>query len=173
MICQECQERQATVHVTKIINNKKKEIYLCEKCAQEKGELNFGGESFSFNNLLSGLLNHDFSTKSAKSKIDLGYQGQSECASCDLSYSEFSKSGKLGCSDCYLNFEERTDKLLKRIHGSNRHTGKVPRRTGEVIRMKKEIQGLRDEMQEAVEKEEFEEAAKLRDKIKELEAEIE
>lgn len=173
MLCQECQEKQATVHVTKIINNQKKEFYLCEKCAQEKGELNLGKNSFSFSNLLTGLLSSEFGPTSANSKLDLGYKTQGECENCNLSYREFSRSGKLGCSECYTEFKDRADKLLKRIHGNNKHTGKVPKRTGGVIRIKKEIQELRSKMQEAVQKEEFEKAAELRDEIKELEAEIE
>lgn len=173
MICQECQEREANVHVTKIINNQKKEFYLCEKCAQEKGELNLGKKSFTFNNLLSGLLSSELGPNSTESKFKLGYQAQGQCENCKLDYKDFSRTGKLGCSECYTEFRDRTDKLLKRIHGSNQHTGKVPQRTGGVIKIKKEIQDLREEMQEAVQEENFERAAELRDEIKELESEIE
>ncbi|SKA01335.1 UvrB/UvrC motif-containing protein [Selenihalanaerobacter shriftii] len=172
MVCQECQENKATVHVTKIVNGKKKEFYLCEECAQEKGEIAFGNESFSFNNLLAGLLNNDFGSSSNKSNFNLDYKSEDRCESCGLSYNEFSRAGKLGCNECYTEFEGRADKLLKRIHGSKKHTGKVPQRAGGVIRTKKEIKKLRQKMQDAVQKENFEEAAELRDKIKELETEI-
>ncbi|MBM7624991.1 UvrB/UvrC motif-containing protein [Sporohalobacter salinus] len=174
MLCQECQKREATVHLTKIINNKKKEIYLCDKCAQNKEELNFGKEGFSFNNLLTGLLNSEFGTDTPNSSLNLNYNKkvEEECENCGLNYAEFSRQGKLGCSECYIEFENRINKLLKKIHGNNRHTGKVPKRTGGVIRTRKEIQQLREKMQDAVQKEEFEEAAKLRDAIKELEEEI-
>ncbi|MCK8825820.1 UvrB/UvrC motif-containing protein [Fuchsiella alkaliacetigena] len=173
MLCQSCQEEEATMHLTKIINNQKKEIYLCKKCAQEKGELAFSAPSFSFNNLLAGLLNNEFTSKSTGSSLGLGYQEQKECENCGLNYKEFSNSGRLGCNECYLEFGNWTERLLKKIHGSNRHNGKVPQRTGGLIKVKKEIQDLRKQMQAAVEKEKFEEAAKLRDKIKELEAELE
>jgi protein arginine kinase activator len=173
MLCQECQEQQATVHVTRIINNKKKEFYLCERCAKEKGELNLGQDSFSFSNLLTGLLNSEFGSKATETKMNLGYQSQLECGNCNLTYDEFSRTGKLGCSECYSEFGDRIDKVLKRIHGSKQHTGKVPERTGGVIKIKKEIQQLRAEMQSVVQREEFEKAAELRDKIKELETEIE
>lgn len=173
MLCQECQKREATVHLTKIVNNQKNEIYLCDKCAQKKEELNFGKEGFSFNNLLTGLLSSDFDANAPDSNLNLGYKKvEAECENCDLNYAEFSQQGKLGCSECYTEFEDRIDKLLKKVHGNNRHTGKVPKRTGGVIRTRKEIQKLRQKMQTAVQKEEFEEAARLRDEIKELEEKI-
>ncbi|ADL11680.1 UvrB/UvrC motif-containing protein [Acetohalobium arabaticum] len=174
MLCQECQKREATVHLTKIINNKKKEIYLCDKCAQEKEELNFGKEGFSFNNLLAGLLSSESGSNTPNSNLNLSYnKAQAECEDCGLNYAEFSRQGKLGCSECYTEFEDKINKVLKKVHGNNRHTGKVPKRTGGVIRTRKEIQKLRKKMQEAVQEEEFEEAARLRDEIKELEEKIE
>ncbi|MGM0472318.1 MAG: UvrB/UvrC motif-containing protein [Bacillota bacterium] len=173
MLCQECESREATVHLTKIVNNQKKEIYLCDKCAQKNQELQFGNEGFSFNNLLTGLLSSEFgSSSSSSSKFNLGYNVKEECQNCGMNYAEFSHSGKLGCSQCYSEFGDRTDKLLKKIHGNNRHHGKVPQRTGGVIRIKKEIQDLRDKMQTAVQQENFERAAELRDEIKELEDQL-
>ncbi|MCK8816241.1 UvrB/UvrC motif-containing protein [Natroniella sulfidigena] len=164
MLCQECQEKEASVHVTKIINNKKQELYFCKECAQATGELKFGSD-FSFNNLLTGLLN---SKPHSHHQINLSSK-QLRCSNCDLSYQEFSHNGRLGCSQCYDYFGDKINKILRRIHSSNRHTGKIPKRIGENVRVKRKINNLKEEMGQAVAKEEFERAAVLRDEIKELE----
>ena len=75
----------------------------------------------------------------------------------------------LGCSNCYIEFENRLEPILRRIHGNIVHNGKVPKRTGGTLRIRKEIEEYKEEMQRAVDNEEFERAAELRDKIKELE----
>lgn len=168
MLCQECNQRKATVHLTRIINNQKTELYLCETCAQEKKELGLSGEPFSFHNLLAGLLN-----PSTEGDI-MGYSfaGEQICPSCGLNFREFSQQGLFGCSLCYDQFHERMDHLLRRIHGNSRHTGKIPLRSGSLIKVKQKIKDLRQRLQEAVEKEAFEEAAVLRDEIKDLEKTI-
>lgn len=166
MICQECKEKEAKVHITKIINGEKHDIYFCEDCAKKKGELNFGID-FSFNNLLTGLLNDGFN-----SHINLS-NNQLECKNCGLKYQEFSRSGRLGCAQCYNYFGEKIDKILRRIHSSNRHTGKIPKRIGKKVRIKRKIEALRTKMDQAVAKEKFEEAAEYRDKIKEIKTGLE
>ncbi|MCK8827982.1 UvrB/UvrC motif-containing protein [Natroniella acetigena] len=164
MLCQECQEKEASVHVTKIINNQKQELYFCKECAQATGELNFGSD-FSFNNLLTGLLN---SKPHSHHQINLSSK-QLKCKNCNLSYQEFSHNGRLGCSQCYEYFGDKIDKILRRIHSSSHHTGKIPKRIGENVRIKRKIKNLREEMKQVVAKEEFEKAAVLRDEIKDLE----
>lgn len=166
MLCQECQEEEAKLHVTKIINGEKKELYLCEECAQEAGELDF---DFSFDNFLSGLLNNKLNSQP---KIDLG-QTDFKCDVCGLRYREFARKGRLGCSSCYDSFREKLSKVIRRIHSSTKHTGKIPKRAGEKVRIKRKIKNLRKEMDRVVEEEEFERAADIRDEIKELESELE
>lgn len=165
MNCQECNKRSATVHFTKIVNGEKQEMKLCEVCAKERGDLDFGqGENFSFHKLLAGLLDID----------DLQVVGEkikkkSQCPKCSLTENKFVSTGRLGCNVCYETFGFKLDPLLKRIHGSSNHVGKVPVRTGGVIKRKKELQKLREQMNMSISKEDFEQAAILRDKIKELE----
>lgn len=168
MLCQDCNQRAATVHLTKIINDQKTEIYLCEECAWEKKEMGLSGEPFSFHNLLAGILN--LSTE--EEVISHSYSEESLCPGCGLDFSEFSREGLFGCGECYKKFQTRLDGLLRRIHGSNIHTGKIPLRTGGAFRARQNIEELRHKLQKAVEREAFEEAAVLRDSIKELEKEL-
>lgn len=168
MLCQDCNQRSATVHLTKIINGQKTEIYLCEECAWEKKEMGLSGEPFSFHNLLAGILN----PSPEKEVMSHSYEEASLCPGCGLDFREFSREGLFGCGDCYGTFQERLDGLLRRIHGSSKHTGKIPLRCGGVIRKRQEIEELRQRLQKAVEREAFEEAAVLRDSIKDREKEL-
>jgi protein arginine kinase activator len=169
MMCQECGKKPATLHFTKIVNGEKTEFHICESCAREKGELIPGTSGgFSIHNLLSGLLDFEPSqSPSAASRAQ-----QLRCDNCGLTYSQFSKLGRFGCSHCYESFSERLDPLFKRVHGNTVHTGKVPKRSGSMIQYKREIDRLKREMMYRIDHEEFELAAELRDRIKELERKI-
>ena len=175
MWCERCKERPATVHVTKIINNQKTEMHLCEVCAQKTGsEIGFLFEpDFSFHNLLAGLLESEFTLQSkASGGSALIAQGE-KCPSCGLTFSDFRRIGRLGCSECYKGFGQNLDPLLRRIHGYTAHTGKVPKRSGGQVRVKKEIESLRKRLEIAIKKEAYEEAAKIRDQIRAKEKKIE
>jgi len=95
-----------------------------------------------------------------------------QCANCGLSYRDFSRAGRLGCSQCYERFGERLDPVLRRIHSSSQHTGKVPARSGSTIKLRRDLHELRELLLRAVRAEEFERAAALRDEIRELEKEL-
>lgn len=168
-MCEECQIRPATVHLTKIINGDKSQIHLCEECAKTKqiglgtGLNLFGPEdgNFSIGKLLScffGPNNSDFNEVNDELK----------CDKCNLTFPRFTESGRFGCSHCYDAFKEQLNPMLRRIHGKTFHVGKVPKRAGNDIRLKQEINKLKRELQEAINAEEYERAAVLRDKIKEL-----
>ena len=86
-----------------------------------------------------------------------------------MTFDDFSKTGRFGCSQCYSTFKNQMNPMLRRIHGKTFHVGKVPKRTGGQLRIKQEINRLKRELQEAVNAEEYERAAVIRDKIKELE----
>jgi protein arginine kinase activator len=169
MLCQECGKKQATLHFTKILNGEKTEFHICESCARERGEMIPGTPNgFSIHNLLSGLLNFEPPSQSAVvPKIE-----PTRCEHCGLTYSQFSKVGRFGCSSCYKQFDDKLDPLFKRVHGSTFHTGKVPKRSGGLIKDKREIEGLKKELLQRIDQEEFEEAAKLRDEIRELEKKV-
>ncbi|MCX5703514.1 MAG: UvrB/UvrC motif-containing protein, partial [Candidatus Omnitrophica bacterium] len=92
-----------------------------------------------------------------------------KCASCGLSYADFKKVGRLGCADCYNTFKKYLAPLLKRIHGSSQHFGKSPLKVTKQLKKKIDMQELRAKLQKAIELEAFEEAARIRDQMKELE----
>ncbi|WP_059048849.1 UvrB/UvrC motif-containing protein [Paenibacillus senegalimassiliensis] len=168
MQCQECGKRPATLHFTKIVNGEKTEFHICENCAREKGELIPGTSGgFSIHNLLSGFLD-----------LSPGNKGQISgnkppehlrCEECGMTYSQFSKIGRFGCSSCYKYFNDRLDPLFKKVHGNTVHVGKIPKRTGGHIQVKRKLDDLRQELQQRILQEEFEDAAALRDQIRELE----
>ncbi|SDS57112.1 protein arginine kinase activator [Paenibacillaceae bacterium GAS479] len=171
MLCQECGKRPATLHFTKIINGDKNEFHICESCARERGEgLPGAPNGFSIHSLLSGLMDFEPSGK-ASSPSQIAAQAL-RCEECGLTYSQFTKLGRFGCSSCYKHFEDRLDPLFKRVHGSTSHVGKIPQRSGGLIKTRREIDRLRQEMKSSIQKEEFEAAARLRDEIRELEKQL-
>ncbi|MFE0560083.1 UvrB/UvrC motif-containing protein [Paenibacillus sp. FSL W8-0187] len=168
MLCQECGKRPATLHFTKIVNGEKTEFHFCETCAREKGELIPGtSNGFSIHSLLSGLLDLDPSGKGQSPGAKMAQTLQ--CEECGMTYSQFSKLGRFGCSSCYKYFSDRLDPLFKRVHGGTSHVGKVPKRTGGRIQIKRQIDDLKKELQIRIVQEEFETAAEIRDQIRELE----
>lgn len=169
MLCEECRKRPATVHFTKIVNDHRTEAHLCEHCARERGEFSFSFEpTFSIYNFLGGLLDHEPPFEGATSSIELA----ARCANCGLSYKDFAEVGRLGCSECYEHFSSKLEPLLRRIHGSTRHAGKAPGRAGGAKRLRGELDRLREELQRSIMREEYEKAAQLRDKIRELERKL-
>ena len=168
MVCQECGQETATVHITKIINGRKTELHLCRRCAQAHDELDISFEpKLSLHNLLGSLLG-----ESMRGSREALRNAKVQCASCGLTFAQFSQIGRLGCSECFPAFEEQLLPLLRRIHGSTRHTGKVPRRSQGAVRFVRELEQLREELKLKVQKEEFEEAAGLRDRIRSMEKEM-
>ena len=156
MLCEECGKREVSFHYTEIVNGVTTELHLCEECAKKKGFTL--PTTFSFVDLLGGLLEPEYLPSL---KPDL------KCKNCGFTYSNFKETGFLGCSQCYSFFRKMLEPLLKKIHGSSKHIGKFPQEKREEKEEKAlDIQLLREKLKEAVAKEEFEEAARLRDKIK-------
>lgn len=160
MVCDACGKIEATVHLTEIVNEKMTKLHLCEACAKEKGaEME---EHFGLSDLMSGL-------------ADLGANLEPEamsaikCPVCGFTYQDFKKVGRLGCGNCYEAFKKQLDPLLKRIHGVNRHIGKVSLMAGKTVKEHITLQDLKVQIEKAIRSEEFEEAVKLRDKIREIE----
>ncbi len=166
MLCDDCKKRPASMHITKIVNNQKIEKHLCEQCAKEYGEMSFAWDTnFSVHDFLKGIFNTGFG--------EGHLERETSCPQCGMSYSDFSRGGKIGCAACYTTFGERLIPLLRRIHGASAHTGKVPRRSGEMLTVKRRLKRMRQELQNCVAREEYEKAAKLRDEIRQLEKDAE
>ncbi|MCD5405517.1 MAG: UvrB/UvrC motif-containing protein [Desulfotomaculum sp.] len=169
MLCEKCNKKSATVHLTQIVNNKKTEMHLCEECANKSSFIShtksFGFEpEFSFQSFLSDLIGSDyvFSDKSAAS-----------CPKCGTSQRDIAKGNLLGCAKCYDTFKEQLLPVIKRIHGTTQHVGKVPEeRTAGKTKLVKKLRDLKSLLKDAVSKEEFERAAKIRDEIKALEKKL-
>ena len=169
MRCEECGERPATVHITRIINNQKSQAHLCEECAsKEHNQVGFGWNflpAISLEKFVAGLLQHEFRQEEREGSLSL----PERCEQCGQTFQEFSQTGRLGCGQCYQSFARRLEPLLHRVHGGVRHTGKVPRRTGGSLLKRQELEKLRSELQSLVIREEFEKAAQVRDRIRDLE----
>ena len=162
MLCEICSKNEATVHYTEIINNRAAEMHLCEDCAREKGAVI--KPHFPLADLLAGLTDFQAPLTVEKGKAK-------QCSHCGLTYADFRKIGRLGCGQCYYTFKDNLSSLLKRVHGSSEHVGKVPVSSGGEAEVSRTLRELRERLHQAVQKEEFEKAVELRDRIKELEKE--
>ena len=174
MECQECHQRPATVHLTQVINGQKTELHVCEQCAKEKGYMNYGEENFTLNDLLSGLF-HSEGNISLGGKQTQNYQESPtiKCPSCGLTYQKFARIGKFGCASCYKTFDDRLNPIFRRVHsGNTRHDGKIPKREGGNLHLKRELDEYKSNLRSLIEQEEFEQAAKVRDKIRSLETQF-
>ena len=160
MLCELCKQTQATVHLTEIVNDQMSELHLCESCANQKGaqvESHFG-----LADLLSELA--DFGKTPEAEEV-----ATKACPSCSMTYDDFRKVGRLGCAQCYQTFKRSLGGLLKRIHGSPLHVGKSPARLVKPAKAKTELAELKKKLSRAIEQEEFEEAARLRDQMRRME----
>jgi protein arginine kinase activator len=167
MLCERCKQRPASVHYTEVVNNRTTHMHLCEVCAWEAQKAFGMGTPLNLHSFLVGLMSPVIGAQ--ESGKDAGTDRGLSCMTCGLAEEAFVKQGLLGCADCYRHFGERLEPLLRRIHGSTRHTGKVPQRSRQKYRLVQEVERLKAELSAAVEREEFERAAELRDEIKKLE----
>ena len=175
-MCQNCGKNEVTFRYTQVINGVKKELNLCDNCARELGlkDLNFS-MPISFSSFLGDFFN-DYSDTLLPSFM--GTQ-VTKCKTCGESFDEFLNSGEFGCSNCYDLFEDRITPILKNLQGSTKHTGRGYKKilskiseneTNKVAKKEEnEVTKLQKELQKAIKTENYEEAAKIRDKIKELE----
>lgn len=159
MLCQNCQQRPANVCFTQIKDNLKVDIYLCEQCAQEISRTEFV-TPFGCNNLINGLFG---------SQLKQDAPVTLKCNNCGLEYDEFLESSRVGCTECYKAFEAKLDPIIKRLHGNAQHQGKVPKRVSSNINVPNEIEKLKQRLKESIQNEEYEESAKIRDRIRSLE----
>lgn len=116
MQCSECNKRPATLHLTQIINGKKTEIQVCELCAQKKGYMNNNEEAYSLHDLLSGLFNFGPSQLELQGDHFFNQIEDLECSKCHMSFQEFQRIGKFGCSTCYETFKSKLDSKIGRAH---------------------------------------------------------
>lgn len=171
MLCQHCNQNEATTHIKKNINGQKEEMHLCSHCASELGVMDefrmpgvhdLFGDSFLGNFLGAGV--------AAMNSL----AGVDRCQTCGSSFNDIVSSGHIGCSDCYNKFEEKLEPSIKKIHGKTKHIGKFISYEDKTENKKEKIQkddsldALRKQLDQAVAEQRFEDAAILRDKINDI-----
>lgn len=168
MLCQNCSKREATTHIKRIVNGEATESHLCSECAHSLGyDGFFGGFDIGLPDFFSSFFGDSpFALSSAKTE---------RCAKCGSSFDDIVRTGNVGCADCYEKFHDELLASIQRIHGRTGHVGKKPatvdfspeapkpKTKDEIIADKKK------ELERAVETQNFEQAAILRDEIKALE----
>lgn len=158
-MCCVCKEKEAKVHLTQIVGDKVQKVDLCEECAKHKGVNDPAG--FSLADLLLGL--------GASKEIEQSAAGgEIKCPKCGFTQADFKKAGRLGCSECYAAFAEGLEGLLKTMHKGTRHTGKVPQALQQSRDVAERLKTLEKKLTKAVAEENFEQAALLRDEIKQI-----
>lgn len=176
MLCDKCHKREAKIYFTEIMNGEKKEQKLCEECVSEATSFQMDDSVFnkemSIGGLLSSILGSYYTNQPAKDEKQVPLL---TCKGCGMTYETFLKVGKFGCAECYKSFGKVIDLNLKQIQGAEFHVGKRPKgfltKTDKIIKDLSDFERLSIKLQDAIEKEEFEEAARLRDMIKELKKE--
>jgi len=157
--CQRCNKQPATIHLTEIVQNEKHERHLCEECAREEGIAIKA--NINLQDILSGMV---------QAHETAGKEANLTCPDCGITYAEFRNQGRLGCPHDYEVFAEPLAEVLERVHGAAEHRGKWPSQVGADLANQRQMMQLRRQLQEAVEGEQYEEAARLRDLIKAKEA---
>ena len=162
--CGVCAKREAVVAFTHIVDDVKQTLLLCHECAKEK-KVRIAPAAQAKE---APVLVKEIKIELAKLAGAEG-DGGARCPTCEMSYEEFKKIGRLGCPHCYDAFASQLERLLKRIHGDDRHRGKGPIEAAQSAQGADELERLREELAQAVAEEAFEEAAQLRDRIRILE----
>lgn len=166
VLCQICKSRPAKVHYTEIVNNNMVVMNLCLECAQEKGIDVQKGTNYGLGDLVAGLIDTTVDSESERiSKV--------RCPTCGYEYSDFKKIGRLGCPDCYTAFEAQLIAVLRNVHGSTQHAGKKPVHVSERAVLRERVAALREDLSLAIQNEEYERAASIRDEIRALETRVE
>ena len=162
MKCEKCQKNEATVFYRENINGKEAKYHLCPKCAAELEK----ESGTAFQNFFAGdLLGSVFAPISRRSEVSAENE---KCSLCGCTFSFIQKNGKVGCPKCYESFASYLAPTVKRLHGSATHRGKVPHKFREKLSAKREAEQLEAELKAAVASEEYEKAAELRDKLREI-----
>lgn len=161
--CEVCGEKPAKIHVTQIKNNKKVTVHMCQDCANKQSQA-AGGLSMPLGGVLASFLNQESAAHAVPSPEEL-----TTCPQCGQTNKAFKESGRLACEQCYETFASSLEPLIAKVQKGTHHTGKRPIR-GVVMTQEENLASLRRQLKDAVEKEEFEKAASLRDEIKKLQS---
>lgn len=166
MLCPECNKREATIHLTQIVNNQKVTVSLCKECAAKFGfHSPLDNQPFPLAEILSGMSDNLPQTNKNLPVETL------VCKECGMTFDEFARQGRFGCGACYTTFRQRLEPIMRKIHGASLHRGRNPGmmtpegENNQALPIKEE-ERLDSELKKAIESEDFERAAELRDKLK-------
>jgi len=160
MKCEKCGKNVATTHIHTVINGKVTEMHICGYCAKNHGIGRF--EHLGLMNLLASVYD-DTSLGSIEKN------NSERCTTCGASFADIAGCGLIGCPDCYKFFMKQLNPTLKRIHGNSGHIGKIPSSSAPRLSTVSRVEQLKRRLAKAVETENFELAAALRDRIREIE----
>lgn len=185
MMCQNCNQNEANIKYTQIVNGVKKEMNLCGECAKKLGIDNI---SFNMHMDFSDFLVDIFDDINQDIIPEMFKKDSLSCGKCGNTYDDFIKSGKFGCDECYNNFNEKIDIILKNIHGANEHIGRNVKRikdkesnniekyisnekdkNSQENKKERRIKELKLRLKQEIKEERYEDAVKTRDEIKKLE----
>lgn len=162
MLCPKCQKKEATIHLTQIVDGKIQKLDLCEECAKTQGLTDPLNASIA--SLMMGM--------EGKEPQPVGEDSGVRCPDCGFTPADLRRINLLGCPTCWETFEGILTPLLRTMHKGERHVGKVPGRIANALALTEQIQGLHRELEQAVRKERYEDAAQLRDQIRQLESKL-
>jgi protein arginine kinase activator len=167
MLCEQCGAESASVHLTQIVDNEMRTLHLCERCAAKKG---VEGVPVPEHSPLVDLLTKMGVEAPSREEIR---SAPPPCGFCGLTLRAFRETGRVGCPHCWSTFDTHLRALIRRIHGSTQHVGKVylPPDPSASVREKR-LEALRKKLGRAVELEDFERAAEIRDLIRDLEPQM-
>jgi protein arginine kinase activator len=165
MLCQDCKKRESQVHLTQIVNNDKFSLSLCKECAAARGfHSPLENVPFPLAEILSSMATKMPAVHKKKDRQSI------ICPKCGLSFDDFTRQGRFGCGACYSAFREVLEPIMRKIHGASLHRGQTPIQSetyGKNYALPiREEERLETELKKAIEKEEFERAAEIRDKLK-------
>lgn len=163
MKCEKCGKNEATVYIKNVINGKQSEMNLCGECAQSMGVMENIDPFSAMHDIWSGFFPELGINEGARPV------GGTKCPVCGMPASEIARTGYMGCSECYNSFKNIIAPVVRRIHGDAKHTGRIPGSAGVEFARRRRLQDLKNELQKAINGEEFERAASLRDEIRGLE----
>lgn len=164
MPCDQCHEREAVIHLTQIVNEQVTTLHLCERCAAEKGVESPGAQPKTPLGSFLAAMGKGYPDEAPVAR------GADTCPRCGASFQDFRESGRLGCSECYQAFEGPLRDLLRRLHGSTHHMGERYVDPGHPAEAEPpRAAELKEQLRLAVETENFELAAELRDRLRVME----
>ncbi len=174
MRCVHCKENPATVKLTRIVKNKVIELHLCQKCAAEISPYQKKiAQAQGINQLFEQLMK----LEKAESEASAADGGQSvpvaaKCKTCGLPFQQYKRTLMLGCPHCYESFGDHLLTDLRKIHGSVQHSGKIPPEQQARIAKGRQLEWLREQLRQSLEKDDYDQATQLRDQILVIEQEL-